>query len=87
MKYYIEKHFPQALKVFRSAVERDSRDSVAWYRIGLIHVENKSFDKALTGFRKVLQNTHNTSGLHLSSLDWIDKIFSEQAIEAIKKSK
>ena len=81
---YREKHFSKALKVFRSAVERDSKDSVAWYRIGLIHVENKSFDKALTGFRKVLQNTGNTSGLHLSSLDWIDKIFSEQAIEAIK---
>ena len=57
---------------------------MAWYRIGLINVENKSFNRALTGFRKVLQNTHKTSALHLSSLDWIDKIFSEQAIEAIK---
>ncbi len=79
-----EKHFQKALKILRTAVERDPSDSIAWYRIAQINVESNSLGRALIGFRKVIQNTHKKTGLHTNSLEWIDKIFSEQAIQAIK---
>lgn len=79
-----EKHNLRALKIFELALERNSKDAVSWYRSGLIYTQEKNFDKALIGFRKVLQHTSEDSRMHQNSLDWIDKIFSEQAVQAIK---
>lgn len=79
-----EKHYSKALETFKLALERDPSDSISWYRTGLIYIEQRRYNNALVSFRKVLQNTSKESNTHQNSLELIDKIFSEQAVQAIK---
>lgn len=79
-----EKHYSKALETFKLALERNPSDSISWYRTGLIYIEQRRYNNALVSFRKVLQNTLKQSTMHKNSIEWIDKVFSEQAVQAIK---
>ena len=82
---YREKHYGDALEVFERAVGHSDREPISWYRMALIHAREKDFDQALISFRKVILHSSQNSKIHQDALKWLDKIFNEQAVEAIAK--
>ena len=79
-----EKHMGKALNFFNQAVRKNLRDEVSFYRMGEILVELGDLSKAQGKFRRAAEHAEIGSKLHQEALKWIDKIFAQQAVDAIK---
>ena len=80
-----EKHLGKALSFFNQAVRKNLKDEVSFYRMGEILVELQNLSKALGKFRRAAEHAVQESKLHQEALIWIDKIFAQQAVDAIKE--
>ncbi|MBT3784246.1 tetratricopeptide repeat protein, partial [bacterium] len=78
-----EKLYPRALKLFEESVRKNPRDDVSYFRMGEIHVELKNLDRALARFRRAAEHAVEGSKIQKEALGWIDKIFAQQAVDAI----
>jgi|GEM_PF-1037280 len=78
-----EKHLRKALEFFDRSVRKNLKDEVSFFRMGEIMVELGDLNKALGKFRRAAEHAPKGSNTHQEALRWIDKIFAQQAVDAI----